>query len=127
FPSSSTLSPVFLASASTDGCQSTLPASGPPTIAIRSASGASVRLSRNNPPMSPLAWAALRLPFGQRAGRGRQSDQSLAEFARPSCGAGLLEDQEPVGSVRRLLCQSNRRARTVAVLPIACNAAGKSE
>jgi hypothetical protein len=44
FPSSSTLSPVFLASSSTEGCQSTLPASGPPMIAIRSASGASVRL-----------------------------------------------------------------------------------
>ena len=29
---------------STEGCQSTLPASGPPMIAIRSASGASVRL-----------------------------------------------------------------------------------
>src|ERR1700730_9679821 len=28
----------------TEGCQSTLPASGPPMIAIRSASGASVRL-----------------------------------------------------------------------------------
>ena len=44
FPSSSTLSPVFLASSNTEGCQSTLPASGPPTIAISSASGASVRL-----------------------------------------------------------------------------------
>jgi hypothetical protein len=44
FPSSSTLSPVFLASSSTEGCQSTLPASGPPMIAIKSASGASVRL-----------------------------------------------------------------------------------
>jgi hypothetical protein len=44
FPSSSTLSPVFLASCSTEGCQSTLPASGPPMIAIRSASDASVRL-----------------------------------------------------------------------------------
>ena len=44
FPSSSTLSPVFLASSSTEGCQSTFPASGPPTTAIKSASGASVRL-----------------------------------------------------------------------------------
>ena len=45
-PSSSTLSPVLRASASTDGCQSTLPASGPPTIAIISASGRSLRLRK---------------------------------------------------------------------------------
>jgi hypothetical protein len=45
-PSSSTDRPVFLASASTEGCQSTLPASGPPTTAISSASGRSERLRK---------------------------------------------------------------------------------
>jgi hypothetical protein len=35
-PSSSTGSPVLRAYATTDGCQSTLPASGPPMIAIGS-------------------------------------------------------------------------------------------
>ena len=45
-PSSSTERPVLRASASTEGCQSTLPASGPPMIAISSASGRSPRLRK---------------------------------------------------------------------------------
>ena len=45
-PSSSTDSPVPRTSPSSDGCQSTLPASGPPTIAISSASGRSLRLRK---------------------------------------------------------------------------------
>src|ERR1700678_3903877 len=43
-PSSSTESPVLRASVTTDACQSTLPASGPPTTAIKSASGLSETL-----------------------------------------------------------------------------------
>jgi hypothetical protein len=41
----------------------------------------------------------------------------VAELARLSGGAGLLEDQESMGPVRRLLCQPNRRALTVAGSP----------
>src|SRR6202035_3437820 len=45
-PSSSTESPVLRASVTTDGCQSTLPASGPPMIAISSASVPPERLRK---------------------------------------------------------------------------------
>jgi hypothetical protein len=38
----------------------------------------------------------------------------IAEPAGSSGDAGVLEDQKPVGSVRRLLCQPNRIARTIA-------------
>ena len=44
------------------------------------------------------------------------AEYPIAELARLSGDAGLLENQKPVGSVRRLLRQPNRQARTVAAL-----------
>jgi Protein of unknown function (DUF3551) len=52
-----------------------------------------------------------------RATGGLRWGISTADSARLSSRARVLENQKPVGSVRRLLCQPNRRARTVAAVP----------
>jgi hypothetical protein len=65
----------------------------------------------------------VRVESGVQPGRGSSSLRCgipAAEPARSSGDAGLFEDQEPVGSVRRLLCQAPRYSSTenVRVIPV---------